>query len=185
MKKRKLVSPIKTLRSIMGWSQVNFANNIGVSVQAIASLETGRIPITEKMMRKIRVATGAEFDGIGISFRYTPNPSPDYLPQKSKPQPALTRSGKVYFLWHGTDTGPRQEYRKEHFTEHRKRMGYDDLGPDKIADSFCAEIRRMFRAAAQNNGKLRHRLPALAGSLMDWMEDANVDFSLNVDFPLE
>ena len=159
-------------------SQSEFAGIIGVSPETIGSIEIGRIRLTEKMMRKIRAATGAEFRSRG-GFKFSTNPQPPSKLDEVKSDP----KGGVYFGNQDEPSFP--PYAKEHFIEHRKRFGYDKSGPDTILNDITPSLRLLFRAAAKNDGKVRHRLPALTRALWDWMEDANANFNLRVTFPLE
>lgn len=60
--KVKLVVALRTARAIVGWSQVEFAQRIGISKSSVARLETQEAEITFSLLRKII----NEYNNVGV-----------------------------------------------------------------------------------------------------------------------
>ena len=68
---------MKALRRILGQTQERFAAFLGVSIPWIKAIECGQHPLSEKLARRIMIATGATLgqwtvsrDGRGKEWNY-------------------------------------------------------------------------------------------------------------------
>ena len=152
---------IRALRKIIGQTQAEFAVMIGVSKDAVVSWETGRNQISDTYARRIALATGV--DGrclrMGVSV-------------------PISQSADAHV------------YTAEDFARHRaSEWGRTDEEGARRWLEHCADtMELLLLAAAKPSGdKLRHQLPGLMDSFMQWCESAREDFQLGrpIDAQLE
>jgi transcriptional regulator with XRE-family HTH domain len=176
-KKRGPNLSLKKLREIIGsngeaMTQKQFASMLGVSLALIKAVETGQVPMTEKLARNIEIATGAIF-----FWRHNKKKG---MELKSPP------NGKVWGVWlkidgKGEIKSLGRDYTKEHFERHRRLFASEPYAADAAIREACPLIQEMFKAAAKPGvAGARHRLPSLRASLQDWMREANETFNLGV-----
>ena len=188
---------LKKLRYVLGKSQEQFAAMIGVSVDTIRSIETGRARLTEKVDTKIRLATGATFFESGPRV-YDLGPGEVAPPRKELEPGKVGTVGRASLV-----LGP---YSKQSFEAHRKnlpdspeagceylweRHGYvlpPGVQPPNPALECLQEViptlEKLFRAAGQpGRAGVVRRIYNLQSSLWDWVEEVNRLFKLDVELP--
>jgi transcriptional regulator with XRE-family HTH domain len=159
VKKRKPHEGLKALRKILGKSQEQFAAMLGVSLDAIASTETGRNGYTEKMDKKIRAATGATF----LTLR------------KGKRVPLPPGEIGSIVEYHefavpmGMFVAPWGHYTERHWKLYQ-RLFQSEKAPAARFESVKTELERLFEDAAPKGGT-RNQLPAVVQSLHEWIHD--------------
>jgi transcriptional regulator with XRE-family HTH domain len=153
---------IKLRKEILGMTQVQFAAMVGVSLPLIKGVETGQLPLADRLARKIRIATGATMlDG---------------------------KVAKVFCLrplGGGESTSPlAKEYTKEDFERHRTLFKSNKEAADTALRDVLPFLISLFKKASKSGvAGTNHRLPALTASLWDWMDTARKEFKVNVSWP--
>jgi transcriptional regulator with XRE-family HTH domain len=146
---------MRDLRKIIGRTQGEFAAMIGASKDAVASWEIGRNKLSAQFARRIALATGVD-------------------------EAALLRghgplSGHVPFEG-------RKPFTEAMFERHRNSYwGRTDKAAAQQHLRNCADaLGLLFLAAAQSGGgKIRHRLPGVLDSFIQWCEWTRKDFQLD------
>ena len=144
---------IRELRQIIGRTQGEFAAMIGASKDAVASWETGRNRLSEPFARRMALATGVDAKAL-LRGR---GPVTCYVPFSGQ-QPF---SKAVFDQYRGTYWGRSDEAAAR---QHLRNCA-DALG-------------LIFAAAARPRGKVRHRLPGVVDSFIQWCERTREDFQL-------
>ena len=140
---------IRALRKIIGQTQAKFAAMIGVSKDAVVSWEAGRNQVSATFARRIALVTGAD--------------------------------GKMLHL--GVSV-PMSQAEDSHFytAEDFKRHQQTEWGEEACARQreHCADTLELLMLAAAKPGgdKIRHRLPGVMDSFMQWCERTREDFQL-------
>ncbi|HOC58286.1 MAG TPA: helix-turn-helix transcriptional regulator [Verrucomicrobiota bacterium] len=144
---------LRELRRMIGRTQGEFAAMIGASKDAVASWETGRNRLSEPFARRIALATGVEAKGL--------------LRGRS--------SLKSYVPFKG-----RMPFSQEAFERHRDTYwGRTDEAAARRHLRNCVEaLELIFVAAARPRGRVRHRLPGVVDSFIQWCERTREDFLL-------
>ncbi len=152
--KAKRNETIRELRKIIGRTQEEFAAMIGASKDTVVSWELGRNKLSAQFARRIAFATGAEEEPL-LRGR---GPLTGYAP----------RAG-------------RQPFTAEFFERHRKSYwGRTDEEAARTHYKHCADaLKLLFLAATKPRGaKIRHRLPGVVDSFIQWCERTREDFQL-------
>ena len=147
---------LKKLREIIGsngepMTQRQFAAMVGVSLPLIKAVETGQVPMTDKLARNVEIATGAVFvwphyRQNGTTLEYAPN-------------------GKVWSIWREIDANNRllssgRDFTKITFERHRRFYGSNAEAAAMAIKEAVPLIEEMFRAAAKPGlAGAKHRLP--------------------------
>jgi transcriptional regulator with XRE-family HTH domain len=145
---------IRQLRRVIGRTQAEFAAMIGASKDAVASWEIGRNKVSAAFARRICLATGV--DGklllMGINVPLANDPS----------RPAQVYTAEDFERYRRTQWGRSGEEGAQH---HLKQ---------------CVDaLELLFMAAAKpGGGKVRHRLPGVVDSFIQWCEQASEEFKL-------
>jgi DNA-binding XRE family transcriptional regulator len=147
---------MKALRGILRMNQRQFARLLGVSVDTIGSIETGRIALTRKMNRKISEATAATLLNLWGLNNYG----------------TLVPDGTVYKRC----PAPQVLYTKEDWQSWSKRKTAQSVEEDLAW--IVPMIRAIFHQAA-SSPKTKNRIPALKISLLEWFEDSCIHFQLS------
>ena len=144
---------IRELRNIIGRTQGEFAAMIGASKDAVASWETGRNRLSEPFARRMALATGVDAKGL-LRGR---GPLTCYVPFSGQ-----------------------QPFSKAAFDQYRESYwGRSDEAAARQHLRNCADaLGLIFAAAARPRGKVRHRLPGVVDSFIQWCERAREDFQL-------
>jgi transcriptional regulator with XRE-family HTH domain len=145
---------MRELRKIIQRTQGEFALMIGASKDAVASWEIGRNPLSAQYARRISLATGAEEKAL----RRGRGPLRSYVPFQ----------GRVPFT-------------AETFARHRSTYwGRSDEGAAREHLRHCADALGLVLLAAgqSGRGKIRHRLPGVLDSFIQWCERTREDFAL-------
>lgn len=143
---------VARLREILGLTQSDFARLIGVSLDLIKGIETGRNRLTQPVAARIFVATGADVQSL------------------------LKGKGKVKYLHGGID------YREEHYKdwashvsampkEHVLATFHSVIGPHM-------QLLLLAAARTMRGGKVRNRLASLLDSWARWEADVVESFGL-------
>ena len=143
---------MRALRKIIGQTQAEFAVMIGVSKDAVVSWETGRNQISETYARRIALATGVDGRCLRMGVSVPISPSADA-----------------------------HVYTAEDFARHRaSEWGRTDEEGARRWLEHCADtMELLLLAAAKPSGdKLRHQLPGVMDSFMQWSETVREDFQL-------
>jgi transcriptional regulator with XRE-family HTH domain len=144
---------IRELRKIIGRTQGEFAAMIGASKDAVVSWEAGRNKLSPQFARRMRFVTGVDEDvllrGKGQLTCYVP------------------------FAGHPPFTAAT-------FEQHRSTYwGRSDEVAARQHLRNCADaLGLLFAAAAQSQGRVRYRLPAVLDSFIQWCERTREDFQL-------
>ena len=152
---------IRALRKIIGQTHAEFAEMIGVSKDAVVSWETGRTQVSDTYVRRIALATGVD--------------------------------GRMLRIGVGVPVSADEDahlYRAEDFESHRASdWGRTDEESARRWLEHCADTMELvlLAAARPSGNKLRHQLPAVMDSFMQWCEAARGDFELGpqIDEQLE
>lgn len=159
---------LRRLRNILGQTQRQFAEMIGVSLQLVKLIEQGRHRVGERLNRKILVATGATLGGSSLRFDSLKG---DWKPFKNGA--VLSAKGLA-------------PYTIDVFHQHQRHFGAGDEGAveDRLSE-MLPELRALLKAAAAKSKKrgVKHRLPGLVLDFYEWIEEAAVRYNLNVEFP--
>ena len=147
---------IRELRKIIGRTQGAFAAMIGASKDAVASWEIGRNKLSAAFARRIAFATGAEEEG-------------------------LLRGRRGHLSYYEPFAGHRP-YTAGAFEHYRK--SYWGRSDDEAAQQHlrhCADALGLLllAAARPGGGKVRHRLPGVLDSFLQWCERTREDFKLD------
>jgi transcriptional regulator with XRE-family HTH domain len=175
---------VAQIRKIIGKSQSQFAVMVGVSKHAIISVENGRNKLTQKLAKRIRVATGADITGENFRFEPVGNIPAVENPHKLTPE-------ALNFLHRRYDgTGKYDDlYTREDFDQWRANFyPSNDEVARKHFDQIKTWVEYLFRAAAKSSiAGNRDRLPAVRQSLVEWLDGARENFKLEqeVDAILE
>ncbi len=152
--KTKANQAIRELRKTIGQTQGEFAAMIGASKDAVASWETGRNKLSDQFARRMAFATGVDEDellrGRGPLTCYVP-----YTGHEPFTAAAFERYRGTY--WGRSDDKSAQRHYKN-----------------------CADaLWLLFMAAARpGGGKIRHRLPGVLDSFIQWCQRTREDFLL-------
>lgn len=143
---------VRSLRKIIGMTQAEFAEMIGVSKDAVVSWELGRNKISATFARRIGLATGV--DGKALYLGVSVPISSD-------------RDAHVYTA---------ADFEKHQQTE----WGRSDEASARRHLEHCVDtIELLLLAAVPPAGeRKRQRLPGLMDSFMQWCESAREDFKL-------
>lgn len=147
---------IKALRQVIGRTQVEFAAMIGASKHTVVSWETGRNKLSAPFARRIAFATGVDGDCLLRNFST--------------------------LIFDDPLAGPKV-YTAADFERYRQTMrGRSDAEAARQHLRHGADaLELLFLAATKNSGgKLRHRLPAVLDSFIQWCERTREDFKLGV-----
>ncbi len=176
MKKAKKRVPnlsLKKLREIIGangepMTQKQFASMVGVSLPLIKAVESGQVPLTEKLQRNIEIATGAIFawphyKETGLEIERAPN-------------------GEVWgAMLHVGGGRLSRDYSRAHWERHQRFYASDDHAANLALKEAMPALEALFTAAAKPGvAGAKHRLPSLRASLQEWMREANENFKLGV-----
>jgi transcriptional regulator with XRE-family HTH domain len=145
---------MRELRRIINRTQGEFAAMIGASKDAVASWETGRNKLSRQFARRIAFATGVE-------------------------EGALLRGRgrlRCYVPFAG-----RQPFTEARFDQYRKSYwGRSEEAAARQHLRNCADaLGVLFMAAARPHGKMRHRLPGVLDSFLQWCERTRQNFNLD------
>lgn len=153
--KTKSNQAIREVRRIIGRTQGEFAAMIGASKDAVASWETGRNKLSPQFARRIAFATGVDEDALLRGRR------------------ALTCY--VPFAGHPPFTA-------DTFERHRgSYWGRSDEAAARQHLRNCVDALGLLFAAAGRpaGGRIRHRLPGVLDSFIQWCERTREDFQLD------
>jgi transcriptional regulator with XRE-family HTH domain len=149
---------MRALRKIIGQTQTEFAAMVGVSKDAVASWETGRNQLSATFARRIALVTGVD--------------------------------GRVLHLGVSvplSDADDGHVYTAEDFKRHQETEWGEEAGARRL--KYCVDtLELLLRAAVQPGGeKIRHRLPGVMDSFLQWCERTREDFQLGpeIDAQLE
>ena len=154
---------IRALRKVIGRTQVEFAVMIGVSKDAVVSWEIGRNQVSATFARRIALVTGV--DGrmlrLGVSVPFCNEAS-----------------------------GEARVYTAEDFERHQQtEWGRADEESARRQLEHCHDTMELLLLAAVQPGQdgIRHRLPGVMDSFMQWCESTREDFKLGpqIDEQLE
>jgi transcriptional regulator with XRE-family HTH domain len=152
--KTKANQAIRELRKTIGQTQGEFAAMIGASKDAVASWETGRNKLSDQFARRMAFATGVDEDEL-LRGR---GPLTCYVPFAGRePFTAVAFARYRGSYWgRSDDISARQHYKN------------------------CADaLWLLFMAAALPGvGKIRHRLPGVLDSFIQWCQRTREDFRL-------
>jgi transcriptional regulator with XRE-family HTH domain len=148
-RQKKLNLSLVRLREIIGRTQAEFAAMIGVSVDTIKSLETGRLALSPRLAGAIRLATGADVGDLHRGDGRLTDCGAEY-------------QRKHFDLW------------RTHYFPSSERQAKEWL--DRIV---LPHMRLLFLAASKSGrAKLKDRLPGLLLSWQRWEQDAVASFRL-------
>lgn len=148
---------LKNLRKTIGKSQQDFAELIGVSLDLIKSVESGRAPVTRKLATKIQVATAAV---IGES-RIGANGFGEFEPLKNNAVICGWKKGGVV------------PFTIKAFFYYRQ-----SVRPDR--DDLVKRLKIICQAATAKN-----KIESLRWSFIEWAQDAIERFNLDVPAELQ
>ncbi len=176
MNKTKKRNGFQKLRIILGKTQAQTATMLGVSLPLVKAIERGRLKVTEKLDRRIRIATGASFGK--VSFRFDSEAAegkPSRFPVKWKPIPG----GQFRSCYGGTSWPEGRTYSKAVFEHHTKIFASSPQAAKERFKEVSEHLEKMFiEAAKSGQSGSRNRLPAFEMSLREWMEHSAHQFHL-------
>lgn len=144
--KRNLTLP--KLREVLGVTQSEFAALVGISLDTIKSIESGRQRLSDKLAHRIVLVTGVHalslLDNSGVLL--------------NSQEDRYTRQD--YDFWRETINPSSESVARQKFKE--------------IKDW----IEVVFLAAAKPRNKLKNRLPSVYTSLVNWLDETRTTFKL-------
>jgi len=146
--KTKRNQAVKTLRDLLGWSQAEFAEVIGMSKHTVVSWECGRNRLEPAAASRINAVTGANINDLvrgGAAVRFY--------------------DGKQY------SKGCLEHWRKLFCSHEVAAARMADYGAFDLRFVLLA-------AALPGSGKAKDRLPAVWESFMDWARQTSKEFNL-------
>ena len=152
--RKKPSEAIRALRKTLGLTQAEFAVMIGASKDAVVSWETGRNQLSAAFARRIALVTGVDGRmlqlGVGVPFS-------------------------------NSASGEAKAYTAEDFERHRQTEwgGTGEEGARRQLEHCHDTMELLLRAAARAGGeKIRHRLPGVMDSFIQWCQSTREDFQL-------
>ena len=169
---------VAQLRKTIRKSQSQFAAMIGVSKHTIISVENGRNQLSEKLAKRILLATGAKITDAGIRFE----------PDLFAPEDAGIKQlgpAQVAFLDSRIERARKygQFFTAEDFDQWRNHFyPSNNETARKIISQVTKWIGFVIRAAAKPGmAGNRDRLPAIYQSLIDWLNETRTTFKLEYE----
>jgi transcriptional regulator with XRE-family HTH domain len=175
---------VAEIRKIIGKSQSQFAALVGVSKHTIISVENDRNQLTDKLIRRIQLATGARISNNIVRFE------PVFNSPAAEISNQLTSEANKFIRHRFDGTGKNDNlYTREDFDQWRANFyPSNDETARRVFDQIKIWVEYIFRAAAKSGvAGNRGRLPAVHQSLVDWLNDTLENFKLfdEVDTILE
>lgn len=175
---------VAQIRDVIGKSQSQFAALIGVSKHTIISVENDRNQVTEKLARRIQLATGARISNNIVRFE------PVFNSPAAEISNQLTSEANKFIRHRFDGTGKNDNlYTREDFDQWRANFyPSNDETARRVFDQIKIWVEYIFRAAAKSGvAGNRGRLPAVHQSLVEWLNDTLENFKLfdEVDTILE
>jgi transcriptional regulator with XRE-family HTH domain len=171
MKRSKKQSGLHKLRTILDKSQMQMASMLGVSLGLVKSIEQGRRTVTEKLDRRIRVATGASLGRTVL--RFDPSAS-EYKPSKYPIKWKPLSNGQIRSSYSAFP-----KYSIDAFRHHAGIFESTVAAAKERFKEIAPDLERMFiEAAKPGTAGNRNRLPAFEISLREWMEESSTQFHL-------
>ena len=166
---------VAQIRDVIGKSQSQFAALIGVSKHTIISVENHRNQVTEKLARRIQLATGAIISDDHIHFE------PVFSHPASETPNQLTPEALKFIHRRHDGTGANHnKYTRDDFDEWRANFyPSNDETARRVFDQIKMWVEFVFRAAAKPGvAGNRDRLPAIHQSLVEWLNETVDNFKL-------
>lgn len=156
-----------SLRAILGLTQSEFAKLIGVSLDTIKSIESGRQNLTRNVWLRIRCATGASLGKSQLRFE---------MPSLFIP----FTDGRIDCM-HPIDG--KTEYSKAHYEHHCKIWNGSSENCKKAAKEWAEILEKLFIEAAKPapGGRVKFRFFAAQSSLAEWYWETIKKFGLKIE----
>ena len=166
---------VAKIRKIIDKSQAQFAAMVGVSKHTIISVENGRNQLSPNLVKRIRIATGAQISNDKFRFE------PVYSHPGSKEPNKLTAEALKFIRRRHDGTGRNHDlYTREDFEQWRANFyPSNDETARRVFDQIKVWVEYVIRAAAKPGvAGNRNRLPAVHQSLVEWLNETLENFKL-------